>query len=81
MRMDKIAAGPRRPTNVTLSEELLAEANSLGIDVSRACEMGLAAEVKKALEAKWVEEHKGTMQAWNDWVDTHGLPLAHLRPF
>jgi antitoxin CcdA len=81
MRMDRIAAGPRRPTNVTLSEELLADAKTLGINVSRACETGLAAEVKKAREAKWVEENRDAMEAWNDWVDEHGLPLAHLRPF
>ena len=33
--------GPRRPTNVTLQANLLAEAKQLGINISEACEAGL----------------------------------------
>lgn len=79
MRMERIASGPRRPTNVSLSEELLAEAKSLGINVSRACEAGLAAEVKRVGEQKWIEENRAAMQSWNDWIDENGMPLADLR--
>ena len=79
MRMDRIASGPRRPTNVSLSEELIAEAKALGINVSRACEAGLAAEVRKVGEQRWIEENRAAMQSWNDWIDEHGMPLADLR--
>ena len=81
MRHDRIPDGPRRATNVTLSAQLIEEARELGISVSRACEVGLAAEVKKAREAKWIEENWEAIQSWNAWVDEHGLPLAKYRMF
>ena len=81
MRHDRIPDGPRRATNVSLSTELVEQARELGISVSRACEAGLAAEVKKAREAKWIEENWEAIQSWNAWVDEHGLPLAKYRMF
>jgi antitoxin CcdA len=81
MRHDRIPGGPRRATNVSLSAQLIEEARELGISVSRACEAGLAAEVKKAREAKWIEENWEAIQSWNAWVDEHGLPLAKYRMF
>lgn len=80
MRHDRIGA-PRRPTNVTLSTELVDQAKELGISVSRACEAGLAGEVKRVREAKWVEENMEAMLSSNRWVEEHGLPLAKFRPF
>jgi len=81
MRHDRISAGPRRATNVSLSSELVEQARALGVSVSRACEAGLAAEVKKVREAKWIEENWEAIQSWNAWADEHGLPLAKYRMF
>ena len=72
---------PKRATNVSLSEALVAEAKELGISVSRSCEIGLAAAVKQAREAKWIEENQPFFKYWNDWVEEHGLPLAEYRMF
>jgi antitoxin CcdA len=80
MRHDRIEPS-RRATNVTLSIELVEQARELGISVSRACEAGLAAEVKKAREAKWIEENWEAIQSSNRWVEEHGLPLAKYRMF
>jgi antitoxin CcdA len=81
MRHDRIPAGPRRATNVSLSTDLVEQARELGVSVSRACEAGLAAEVKKAREAKWIEENWEAIQSSNCWVEEHGLPLAKYRQF
>ena len=40
-----LATGSRRPTNITLPDTLLREARELGINLSQACERGLAAAV------------------------------------
>lgn len=74
-------AGPRRPTNVSLAAELIEEAKSLDINISQACEKGLAAEVKKAREDKWIEENWEAIQSSNAYVEKHGLPLAKYRMF
>ena len=82
--MPKAAAAtatPRRPTNVTLSEPLLAEARALSINLSRACKRGLAAAVAAAKARQWLAENRPAIEAWNDYVERHGLPLAEFRQF
>jgi antitoxin CcdA len=74
-------AGNRRPTNVSLASDLIEEAKQLDINVSQACEKGLAAEVKKAREDKWIEENWEAIQSSNAYVEKHGLPLAKYRMF
>lgn len=74
-------AMPRRATNVTLPESLLQEARSLDINVSQACERGLAAEVAATKAQRWLRENRAAMDSWNDYVDQNGLPLAEFRQF
>ena len=71
----------RRPTNVSLSAELVEEAKTLGINVSKACEEGLAAANKKEREKRWLEENAEAIKSHNEWVAKNGLPLAKYRMF
>jgi len=64
-----------------LPETLLRDARDLGINLSQACERGLAAEVADARRQRWLEENRGSMDAWNGHVAEYGLPLAALRQF
>jgi antitoxin CcdA len=73
--------GPKKATNVSLSADLVEEAKRLGLNVSEACQAGLAAEVKKAREAVWKEENRAAIESWNDYTRKHGLPLAKYRLF
>lgn len=75
------SASPRRATNVTLPETLLHDARDMGINLSQACERGLAAEVADARRQRWLKENRGAMDAWNGHVAEHGLPLAAFRQF
>ena len=74
------APTPRRATNITLPEPLLAEARTLGINISQACEHGLAAEVATAKAQRWQSENRKAINAWNRHVEDHGLPLSQYRP-
>ena len=71
----------RRPTNISLPEALTAAARSLGINLSQACERGLALEVAEARARLWLKENRQAMDSSNEYVDAHGLPLANLRQF
>lgn len=73
--------GPKKATNVSLSAELVEEARKLGINVSEACQTGLAAEVKKAREAAWKEENRAAIESWNEYTRKHGLPYDQYRQF
>jgi antitoxin CcdA len=69
----------KRPTNLTLDANLVEEARAFDINVSEACERGLADEVKKAREAKWLAENKGALLNWNHWVQENGMPYDEYR--
>ena len=74
-------AGLRRATNVTLPVGLLREAKELHINISKASEHGVAAAVSEAREQQWKLDNRPAMDAWNAYVEQHGLPLARFRQF
>lgn len=76
-----MSATVRRPANVTLPAALIQAARDLKINVSQACEQGLAAEVAKTRAQRWLEENAAAMDAWNAHVETYGLPLDRYRQF
>jgi antitoxin CcdA len=75
------AHAPRKPTNVSLDSLLLEDARNLGINISRACERGLASEVAEARARLWREENQEAIAASNSYVARKGLPLAKHRLF
>ena len=63
------------------SHELVEEAKKLGINVSDACQSGLAAEVKKARDAAWKEENRAAIESWNEYIRKNGMPYDKYRQF
>ncbi len=53
----------------------------MGINLSQACEHGLAAAVAEARRRRWFDANRDAMDAWNEHVAAHGLPLAAFRQF
>ena len=79
--MNPETARLRRATNVTLDSTTLEEARALGVNVSRACDRGLADAVQQARGEIWQKENREGIEAWNAWADEHGLPLENDRLF
>jgi len=75
------ASAPKRATNVSLNSDLLEQAKALGINVSRACERGLAEQIAELREKRWLEENREALESSNTYVEAHGLPLAKHRPY
>ena len=73
--------GKTTPTNVSLDAALVAEAKELGVSISQASNRGLEKAVKKARAARWLEENKGALDSYNDWLEANGLPLEKYRLF
>ncbi|WP_097092217.1 type II toxin-antitoxin system CcdA family antitoxin [Novosphingobium sp. Chol11] len=71
----------RKPTNVSLDTALVAEAKGLGINISRACEVGLLEQIAKERGRLWREENASALKSSNDYVEQHGLPLSRHRQF
>lgn len=71
----------RRSTNLTIDADLLGEARTLKVNLSRAAEQGIAAAVKAEREQRWKEENREAIESSNRWVEEHGLPLEKYRQF
>jgi antitoxin CcdA len=71
----------RRPTNISLDAALVEEAKALGVNLSRACEAGLQAELKAERWRRWREDNGAAIKSSNRWVSEKGLPLARYRQF
>lgn len=71
----------KRPTNVSLSESLVKESRELGINISQACEDGLAAAVKAERGRRWKEDNAEAIRSYNEWIEKNGVPLARYRRF
>jgi len=77
----RLAAKTRKPTNVSLDIALVAEAKRLDINISRACEVGLTAQIAKEHGRLWKEENASALESSNSYVDRNGLPLSQHRHF
>lgn len=75
------ASATKKATNVTLAENLLAEAKELRINVSQAAESGVAMAVAQRRAEIWLKENWEAIQSSNDYVEKHGLPLEQFRMF
>ncbi|HEX7656349.1 MAG TPA: type II toxin-antitoxin system CcdA family antitoxin, partial [Sphingomonas sp.] len=58
MKHERLSSGRRRAVNVSLDDDLVGEAKALGLNLSQACEAGLAATVKAERERRWKEENR-----------------------
>ncbi len=81
MRMNAHHPKRRKAVNVSLDEDLVAEARALGVNLSRACEDCIARKTKAERERRWIDENLPAIEAWNAWVEENGLPFAEYRQF
>jgi antitoxin CcdA len=75
------AGNHRRPTNVTLPVDLVNEAKKLRVNVSQACESGLARSVAEARRTRWLEENEEAFRAHSEMIEREGLILDEFRQF
>ena len=71
----------RKPINLTLAVDLVVQARALGINVSQAAEVGIAAAVARRRQERWLAENADALQSSNQFVEQHGLPLTRYRNF
>lgn len=70
---------PKKATNLSLNTGLLEAARDLGLNLSQTVNTLLADEVKRLYWAKWHEDNKEAISAYNDRIAKHGLALAKYR--
>ena len=71
----------KKPTNVSINQQLLAEARALEVNISRAAEAGLAHAIADRRAELWLAENRAALDSSNTYFEKHGLPLAKYRSF
>lgn len=71
----------KKPTNVSINQQLLIEAKALEVNVSRAAEAGLTRAIADRRAELWLAENRAALDSSNTYFEKHGLPLAKYRSF
>ena len=66
----------RKRTNLTVREDIMAEAKALGLNTSRAAEAGIAAAVKAEKDRRWLEVNADAIKAHNERIEREGPLLG-----
>jgi antitoxin CcdA len=66
------ADAPKRATNLSLSAKTLDAARELGMNLSQTVDELLAAEVQRRYWARWNEDNKAAIEAYNARIEREG---------
>ncbi|ENN89371.1 hypothetical protein RHSP_67191 [Rhizobium freirei PRF 81] len=71
----------RKAANLSLDQQLVADARELKINISRAAEDGITRAIKAERERLWLLENAEAIEQANAYVEKHGLPFGKYRQF
>ena len=71
----------KRPANLSVNADLLAQARQLGINLSATLERALVTTIRERQRELWKTKHQAAIQAYNAQVDELGVFSDGLRNF
>ena len=74
-------SAPKRPTNVSINEDLLSKARELGVNLSQTLEEGLKTRLAEERRKRWLADNKAAFAACNAHFEKYGLWSDGLRMF
>jgi len=72
---------PKKATNLSVNSDLLKKSKALDINLSATLEKALKEKLAKVESAKWLEENKNAINAYNDFVEEEGGFADEYRVF
>ncbi len=72
---------PKKPTNVSLNQDLVRAAKAYGLNLSRIAENALAEAVRAKARQAWIEDNAEAVEAYNARVRPRGAFSDTLRRF
>ncbi len=73
--------GKKRAVNLSLDSDLLDEAKSYGMNLSKTVETVLRSALEEERARAWQSKNAKAVTAWNEWVEENGVPFSSLRPW
>lgn len=81
VRPERARASGKRPTNLSLSSDVLDAARQLNINISLVCDNHLRELVRAEQERQWRADHADFIAAYNTTLESEGLPLEEWKTF
>lgn len=71
----------KKAVNVTVNADLLSQARAAGLNLSAKLEEKLAEEIRALKKARWQEENRDAIEAYNRYVEKNGVFGDRYRRF
>jgi antitoxin CcdA len=75
------APAAKRATNVSINAELLERARAHGVNLSATLESAITETLRERDRAKWLEENRSAIAAYNQQVEDSGVFSDEVRSF
>jgi antitoxin CcdA len=72
---------PKKAVNLSVDADLLARAKAEHVNLSSVLEAALSKIVREREEARWREEHKTAIEAYNRFTEENGIFGEDFRSF
>jgi antitoxin CcdA len=72
---------PRKPTNLSVNEDLLARARAHNINLSATLEQALIEALRRKERDAWLAENQAAIERYNERIAEHGAFSDTLRSF
>jgi antitoxin CcdA len=71
----------KKAANLTVDSELLATAKRLKLNLSQVFEAGLSEAIREKEREAWIRRNRTALDAYNEYVEKHGVFSDRLRSF
>ncbi|MBF0371314.1 MAG: type II toxin-antitoxin system CcdA family antitoxin [Magnetococcales bacterium] len=75
------ASAPKKPVNVSVNSDLLTQAKTLKINLSKLLETHLVMEVTKQRREAWLKDNQEAIAQYNKRINQHGVFGDSVRLF
>ncbi|WP_404380991.1 type II toxin-antitoxin system CcdA family antitoxin [Caenispirillum salinarum] len=79
--MENRPMSPKREARVMISEDVLREAETIGVDLSEAVEDTLLAVLREKRAAQWRAENRESIDSYNAHIERNGCFGGEFRTF
>lgn len=75
----RMAVTGKRPINLSIDAALVDEARKYGLRLSPIAEEAIRAAVRTEAALRWREESRDALEAYNKWIEKHGVFADGIR--
>jgi antitoxin CcdA len=76
-----MSSAPKKPTNLSIRTDLLEQARALDINLSSELEKHLVEVIRQRRAEQWLKDNREAIEAYNRYVEKHGVWSDGLRTF